>query len=113
MQRGVATHQKGRKLRRCFVQWPTRYHCVPREPSHSPLRMDRVQTFSHDPGDLDEVFAFEYDYEAEGYPLSDNTFSAALTAGAVGQEDAIVESAISATGVVGKKGLTIEQQAKK
>lgn len=71
-------------------------------------RSNLIQTFDHEPGNQDEVFIFEYDYD-EQFPLSDTVTSVALTAVAVGEEDAIIESAISATGVVGKRAPTPEQ----
>lgn len=59
------------------------------------------------------MFIFEYDYEDNSYPLSHSHY-VALPTGAAGQEDAIVQSAISATGVVGKNALRrYEREVKK
>lgn len=75
---------------------------VTREPSYSPPHIDLIQTFSHNPGDNDEIFTFEYDDEDGSYPLSNSVTSVAFPTGAAAQDDEIKESDISATGVVGK-----------
>lgn len=60
------------------------------------------------------MFIFTYDFEDGSYPLKlrENQSSVAFTTGAATQMDAIMESAISATGVVGKNNFT-KRQAKK
>lgn len=63
--------------------------------------IDRMQTFSHDAGTDEEVFVFGYEFNNNFYPLvSDGPQD---IVGATGEEDLVKESAVSATGVVGKK----------
>ena len=60
-----------------------------------------MQTFSHDPGTDEEVFVFGYEFNTNSFPLvSDGPQD---IVGATGEEDLVKESAVSATGVVGKK----------
>lgn len=66
--------------------------------------IDRIQTFSHDPGSDEEVFFFEYGFDATSYPIMSNGKEDII--GATGEEDLVIESAISAAGVVGKNALS-------
>lgn len=74
----------------------------------SPLRADRIQAFSFEPGEDDDVFIFGYDYESGSHPLFDDS-SVPVIDVVGGQEDEILESAISASGVVGKDARTPKQ----
>lgn len=70
------------------------------DPTSSPI-CGRIQTFSHDPGGDEEVFIFEYDIDRSSYPLLAD--SEEYIVGAIGEEDLVAESAVSITGVAGKK----------
>ena len=102
-QRGYATHRGNLEaLFRAAIDQLTPRNHANRRTLH-PTRIDRIQTFSHDPaGDNDKIFMFEYDLEDATFPLRNSVSSFAFPTGVSLQEDVVEESAISATGTIGE-----------